>query len=67
MTGRLAEIDEHVLHHQIVPALLLLRREFGYSISEAIDEFDQRYEQLRASRPRDFTLSRDDYGRNFYS
>ena len=60
-------IDEHILQHQILPALLLLREEFGYSIPEAIDGFDKRYEQLRASRPQDFTLSREDYGRNFYS
>jgi hypothetical protein len=67
MTERLAAIDERILHHHIVRALVLLREEFGYSIPEAIDAFDKRYEQLRASRPQDFTLCREDYGRNFYS
>jgi hypothetical protein len=67
MTDRLAAIDEHILHHRMLPALVALREEFGYSIPEAIDAFSKRYEQLRETRPQEFTVSREDYGRNFYS
>ncbi len=44
-----------------------LREEFGYSIPEAIDAFSERYERLRETRPEEFAVSREDYGRNFYS
>lgn len=43
------------------------REEFGYSIPETIDAFSERYEQLRKTRPQDLTVSREDYGENFYS
>lgn len=34
---------------------------------EALDIFAERYEELRRDRPDDFTVSREDYGRGFYS
>jgi hypothetical protein len=62
-----AEIDEHILHGRMFPALKAMREDFGYSIPEAIDAFSVRYEQLRETRPHEFTVSREDYGKNFYS
>ena len=47
--------------------MVILREEFGYSIPEAIDAFYARYEHLRETRPQDFTVSRGEYGKNFYS
>jgi hypothetical protein len=67
MTDRLAAIDEHILNHRLIPALKALREEFGFLIPEAIDAFNKRYGQLRETRPQEFTVSREDYGRNFYS
>jgi hypothetical protein len=67
MTERLAAIDDHILQHRIAAALALLREEYGYSIPEAIDAFQARYDELRAARPRDFTVGPDVYGMNFYS
>ena len=67
MTDRSAEIDEHILHGRMLPALKALREDFGYSIPEAIDAFSKRYEHLRERRPSEFTVSREDYGKNFYS
>ena len=42
-------------------------RSVGYSIPEAIEAFSKRYEHLRETRPYEFTVSREDYGRDFYS
>ena len=67
MTDRVAAIDEHILYNRIFPALVALREEFGYSIPEAIDAFSERYERLRETRSEEFTVSRKDYGQNFYS
>ena len=67
MTDRQAAIDEHILHHRILPALVSLREDFGYSTPESIDAFSERYEQLRETRSQEFTVSREDYGNNFYS
>jgi hypothetical protein len=67
MTDRWAAIDEHILHHRIVQALMVLRGEFGYSIHEGIDAFGNRYEQLRETRPHEFTISREEYGKNVYT
>ena len=44
-----------------------MREDFGYSIPEAIDAFGARYEQLRETRPSEFTVTREDYGKGFYS
>jgi hypothetical protein len=46
---------------------MALREEFGYSIPEALDAFNQRYEQLRETRPQEFTVSREDYGQHVYT
>ena len=67
MTDRWAVIDEDVLHQRVVPALVALREEFGYSMSEAIEAFNQRYMQLRETRPQEFTVSREDYGQGVYT
>ncbi len=60
-------IDEDILHHRIIPALMALREQFGYSLPEAIEAFSQRYERLRQTRPLEFTLSREDYGQGVYT
>jgi hypothetical protein len=67
MSDRSAEIDEHILHGRIFPALKAMREDFGYSIPEAIDAFSARYEQLRETRPSEFTVTRENYGKNFHS
>ncbi|MER5420781.1 hypothetical protein [Streptosporangium roseum] len=46
---------------------MIMREQFGDTIHEAIDRFAERYEYLRAVRPDDFTKSREEYGRGFYS
>ncbi|MGI5419878.1 hypothetical protein [Actinomadura luteofluorescens] len=67
MIDRWGEIDEHIVRHRILAAMVILREEYGYSIHEAIDAFGVRYELLREARPGDFTVSREEYGRHFYS
>lgn len=67
MADRWAVIDEHILQHRIVQALKALRDEFGCSIHQAIDAFSNRYEQLRETRPREFTVGHEDYGKNVYT
>lgn len=67
MADRWAVIDEHILQHQIIRVLKAPRDEFGYSIHEAIDAFSSRYEQLRETRPHEFTVSREDYAKNVYT
>jgi hypothetical protein len=67
VTDRSAEIDEYILHGRMFPALKALREDFGYSIPGAIDAFSKRYEHLRETRPHEFTVSHEDYGKDFYS
>ncbi|WUH98006.1 hypothetical protein OHR68_31555 [Spirillospora sp. NBC_00431] len=67
MSERWPEIDEHIVNHRILPAMMILREVFGYGIREAIEVFDVRYRHLRETRPDDFTVSREEYGRGFYS
>lgn len=62
-----AVIDEYILQQRIVQALKALRDEFGYSIHQAIDAFGNRYEQLRETRPHEFTVNHEDYGKNVYT
>ncbi|WP_146059083.1 hypothetical protein [Actinomadura rubteroloni] len=67
MTDRWPEIDENIVSHRIIPAMMILREVFGYDIREAIDAFDARYWFLRETRPDDFTVGPEEYGRHFYS
>jgi hypothetical protein len=67
MTDRWAVIDEHIFHGRIILACKAMREEFGYSLREAIDAFGNRYEELREMRSQEFTVSREDYGRNAYT
>jgi hypothetical protein len=67
VTDRWAEVDEHILNHRIIRALQALREKFEYTIPEALDAFNQRYEQLREARPGEFTVSREEYGKGVYT
>ncbi|GAA1531786.1 hypothetical protein GCM10009678_12550 [Actinomadura kijaniata] len=67
MTDRWPEIDDHIVNHRILPALMILRETFGYNIPQAIEAFDARCQYLREVRPGDFTVGPEEYGRNFYS
>ncbi|WP_460354875.1 hypothetical protein [Actinoallomurus acanthiterrae] len=48
MTDRWPEIDEHILEGRNIPALVILREEFGYSLHEAIDALNVRWSHHRA-------------------
>ncbi|MEW2358097.1 hypothetical protein [Spirillospora sp. NPDC029432] len=67
MTDRWPEIDEHIVNHRIIPALRVLRETFGYCISEAIEVFDERCSHLRETRPGNFTVGPEEYGKYVYS
>ncbi|WP_043667764.1 hypothetical protein [Streptomyces xylophagus] len=60
-------VDRDILEHRIIAALKAIRETSGCTLHEALDVFAQRYEELRRDRPDDFGLSRDEYGRGFYS
>jgi hypothetical protein len=60
-------VDRDILENRIIPALRTIRDTLGCTLHQALDVFAQRYEELRRDRPDDFGLSRDEYGRGFYS
>ena len=60
-------IDEHILAARIIPALRGIRAELDCDLRESLEEFQRRYDRLRAERPDDFTLPPEKYGRNSYS
>ncbi|MDV7219213.1 MULTISPECIES: hypothetical protein [Streptomyces] len=60
-------VDRDILEHRIIAAIATIRETLGCTIHQAIDVFAERYEGLRRDRPDDFDLSRDEYGRGFYS
>jgi hypothetical protein len=64
---RPSQIDDLILTARILPALQLLREELGCTIHEAIDAFQERYDELRTERPDEFTVSREEYGRGVYT
>lgn len=67
VTDHWPEIDQLILRHQILPALVALQDETSCSLPEAIAAFDERYRDLRQSRPNDFTVNADDYGSAVYT
>jgi hypothetical protein len=60
-------VDRDIVEHRIILALKAIREARDCTLHEALDVFAERYEELRRDRPNDFTLSREDYGRGFYS
>ncbi|MEV0742994.1 hypothetical protein AB0I51_45375 [Streptomyces sp. NPDC050549] len=60
-------VDREILEHRIISALAAIREALGCTLHQALDVFAERYEELRRDRPDDFALSRDEYGRGFYS
>jgi hypothetical protein len=57
-------IDDLIVTECIVRALVIIREQFGGTIHEAIDRFNERYEYLREVRSGDFTTPRGEYGRD---
>ncbi|MFE7235902.1 hypothetical protein ACWCRF_36735 [Streptomyces sp. NPDC002405] len=62
-----ASVDRDIVNHRIIFAIKAIREARAYTLHEALDVFAERYEELRRDRPDDFTVSREDYGRGFYS
>ncbi|MEV6773390.1 hypothetical protein AB0N05_32635 [Nocardia sp. NPDC051030] len=60
-------VDDLIVREKVVLALRAIMTEMGCSLHEAIDEFERRYNRLRAERPDDFTLPHGEYGRNVYT
>lgn len=60
-------VDRDILDNRIISALGTIREALGCTLHQALDAFVQRYEELRLERPDDFILSREEYGRDFYS
>jgi hypothetical protein len=60
-------VDRDIVNHRIIFAINAIREARACTLREALDIFAERYEVLRRDRPDDFTVSREDYGRGFYS
>ncbi|WP_030925096.1 hypothetical protein [Streptosporangium amethystogenes] len=61
------DIDERIIQARILPALKLIREQFGGDLREAIDLLNGRYLHLREARADDFTVGPEDYGRGVYT
>ncbi|MER6173482.1 hypothetical protein [Streptosporangium sp. NPDC001681] len=61
------DIDERIIQARILPALKLIREQFGGDLREAIDLLNGRYLHLREVRSDDFTVGPEDYGRGVYT
>ncbi|MFB7669371.1 hypothetical protein ACFC1R_36595 [Kitasatospora sp. NPDC056138] len=62
-----ASVDRDILEQRIFFALKAIREARNCTTPQALDVFNQRYEELRRDRPDDFTLPREVYGQDFYS
>ena len=61
------EVDARIFNGEIMRALILIRERYACGIPAAIDHLADRYERLRVEEPDRFTVSREDFGRGFYS
>jgi Spy/CpxP family protein refolding chaperone len=55
------QIDEFILTDQRIFALLVMTRATGCALREAIEIMAHRYQELRETRPHDFTVDHDAY------
>ncbi len=61
------ELDDLIVKRRLLLAIKCIRRYAGVGIKDAIDIHFDRYKQLRALRPGDFTCTDDEYWRDVYS
>jgi len=61
------EIDDLIVQRKIILALEAIRNIQACAFRPAIDEFAQRLDLLWETRPNDFTVSREEYGRGVYT
>ncbi|ROO89284.1 hypothetical protein EDD29_6972 [Actinocorallia herbida] len=55
MTDPWPSIDAEILQGHNIAAIAILREEFGYTIHEAVDALQERYDRLMETRPDDFS------------
>lgn len=61
------EVDALILDNKVMTALQAIIAARGCNLSGALGVLTERYGQLRAARPDDFTVSPEDYWKGFYS
>lgn len=67
MNDEFDQLDRLILERQVISSMILIREMFGCGLKEAIEFFAARYEKLRQTRPDEFTVSREEYGRGIYT
>ncbi|WBB69087.1 hypothetical protein [Micromonospora sp. WMMD812] len=60
-------IDDLIVQRRIIVAMQAIREAEGCGLQRAIDLFAERLEFLKRTRPSDFTVSPEEYGRGFYT
>jgi hypothetical protein len=61
------ELDGLIFSNRKLEAMLLLRRQQGLGLAEAIEGLASRYQELRATFPERFTCDDAEYWKGFYS
>lgn len=60
-------IDDLIVQQRIIVAMQAIREAERCSLPRAIDLFAERYDHLRRTRPGDFTVSPEEYGRGVHT
>lgn len=60
-------MDSAIFAGRVLIAVMAVRDATGCSIHEAIDAVAARHDLLRTERSDDFNVSREEWGRHFYS
>lgn len=67
MSEEFDRLDDLILNRRVISAMRLIMELSECSLREAIEFFDARYRELRETRPDDFTVSPEEYGRGVYT
>jgi hypothetical protein len=62
-----AQLDGHIFRREILVGLKFLIDSLRVPLKEALEQYSRRYEELRESEKGRFTVSHEEYWKDFYS
>jgi hypothetical protein len=62
-----AKLDDHIVRKEILKGIHFLKDALGVNLAQALEQFSQRYRELRESKNDQFTVSHEEYWKDFYS
>lgn len=62
-----AQLDGHILRKEILIGIRFIVDSLGVPLQVAMEQYSERYEELRKSKNEQFSVGHEEYWKDFYS